>query len=148
MLKPFSGLMVEFIGATTLNMDAVPAILLLLVTITALAVPGWWLLRRWIDYRVKLRLLASLEQNPDLLQHFPFLSEEMEQTGTPQGIASRVAAGIALMIWGITGTLIAQAFFAGRYATGAYLGGVICLVLGFLWLMGGLLSRVSSRHRE
>ena len=94
----------------------------------------------WVEYRVKLRLLQRLEQRPELLPHFQQLAGDLMQPAAGSG-RNRLSAGVFLLLWGVMGMIGADLLLEGRYATAAYLGGVVCLVLGFLYIMAGLLAR-------
>jgi hypothetical protein len=102
----------------------------------------------WVEHRVKIALLERVEKNPELLGAFDELQEllttapEEDESSRRQDLA---LTGVLLALIGGVTVVIALLAGSGRYAVGAYFGGVACVVLGFILCLTGLLLRYLSR---
>ncbi|MCC6143424.1 MAG: hypothetical protein IT368_06430 [Candidatus Hydrogenedentes bacterium] len=102
----------------------------------------------WIEHRVKMALLEKVEHNPELIQSFNELQELLTTPAEPEETANRqdlALTGVLLSLIGGVTVVIALLAGSGRYAVGAYFGGVACVVLGFVLCLTGLLLRYLSR---
>lgn len=106
------------------------------------------LARAYLDHRVKVALLELLERKPDLLRSHHELEELLEDT-LPDSQAHRptdlVLTGVILAIIGALCAVLYTNIGSGRWAVGAYWGGVACVVLGFLLALVGLVVRWLDR---
>lgn len=103
--------------------------------------------RAWLDHRVKLALLDQLERKPGLLRSFDALQELLDTTpaeGEAKDKIDYLVTGAVLAGIGLLCALLG-ALFSGRQAAGVYIGGVICVVLGFMLVMVGLATRFLAR---
>lgn len=101
------------------------------------------IVRLWLDHRVKVALLERLEQRPDLVHSVEELHDLLEgHSSTPdEPKIDYVFTGVLLALMGI-GFVVFNVFFGRTYwAAGAYFGGVVCIALGFLLAMIGLILR-------
>ncbi len=99
-----------------------------------------YLLRSWLDYRVRVALLHALESRPELLAEtdgdalsLPAQSDE--------GRVDYLVTGTALAFIGLGCVLAGWVMRVGQLAVGVYLGGILCLCLGFLLAVLGFLVR-------
>ena len=106
------------------------------------------LLRVWLDYRVRLKFLDKLEKNPDLMQS---TAGAQSLFPTPEGGVKAVGrqdfavTGLALGCIGLVCVVAGRTLRVGQLAVGAYLGGVMCVVLGIILGLLGLLIRAMAR---
>lgn len=103
--------------------------------------------RVWLDHHVKLALLDKLERKPGLLRSFDSLQELLDTNPAEGDTKHRIdylVTGAALAGIGLLCALLGS-HFSGRQAAGIYIGGVICVVLGFMLVMVGLATRYLSR---
>ena len=103
--------------------------------------------RLWLDHRVKLALLEKLESKPDLLRSFDELQTLLDDTPKYEAESTRVdymVTGVVLVLIGLVCVIVA-APLGGRTAVGVYVGGVACVVLGFMLALVGLITWFLSR---
>lgn len=105
--------------------------------------------RIWLEHRVKMALLEKLERQPDLAGTFPEIQRLLDTPAPPDRAApiNYVLTGIFLALIGLSCAILAQRYFSGRYATGVYFGGVLCVPVGFMMTLLGLVTRLLSRTR-
>ncbi len=104
--------------------------------------------RVWLDHRVKLALLEKLEKNPNLVTSFDDLQDLLDSTDNPEQAGQRqdiLVTGVILAVCGAACALYFGNLGRGQTAVGAYIGGVACVVLGFLLTLVGLVTRYLSR---
>lgn len=121
---------------------------LLIVLIVLVYTIGRSIGRLWLDHRVKLALLEKLEKNPDLVSSMDDLQELLDSPETLEQQPFRQDLLIVGVVLAVLGALFAVYFGnlgRGQTAVGAYIGGVVCVVLGFLLALIGLLARYLSR---
>jgi hypothetical protein len=97
--------------------------------------------RSWLEHRVKLVLLELLERRPDLLRSFTELEDLLENPLQEDEAANHqdlTLTGVILAIIGVICAVLYANFGKGRWAIGAYWGGVACVVIGFILAMTGL----------
>lgn len=102
----------------------------------------------WLDYRVKMVLLEKLEGRPELLRSFQELQELLEDTSSDPDIEQRhdfTLTGMMLAVIGAACVILYGTVGGGRFAVGAYWGGVGCVAVGFMLVLLGLLIRFLSR---
>lgn len=102
------------------------------------------LIRAWIDHRVRMALLEKVEHKPELLRAF----EELEATAEPVAAdgdrpprTDLTLTGVSLTVIGVIFVLVNGVLGKSEWAVGAYFGGVVCIVLGFVLCSVGLLVR-------
>ena len=106
--------------------------------------------RIWLDHSIRLALLEKAQQKPELLD------SASELFGALMGIpVSRTASrqdyavtGVALALIGIACGVAGRYIRMGRLAVGIYIGGLVCIVLGVLITLAGVLIRSFSRPPE
>jgi hypothetical protein len=105
------------------------------------------LLRTWLNYRLKLAFLESLEKQPDML----------EAINDPESVVSRLGEdGVTRQNYALTGALLAvigviciaggRAMRVGQLAVGTFLGGFVCLFLGVCLTLLGLVIRALAKN--
>lgn len=107
--------------------------------------------RVWLDHRVKMDLLDKLESRPELLRSFSDLQELLEGGASDPEQTFQfdfMLTGMILAAIGIVCVVLYATVGSGRWAVGAYWGGVICVALGFLMTIVGLLLRFLTRPRN
>lgn len=103
--------------------------------------------RVWLDHHVKQALLEQLERKPGLLRSMDALEELLDTSpGEEEAegpldftLTGAILTGIGLLC------AVLGALFSGRQAVGVYIGGVICVVLGFILVVVGLAIRFLAR---
>ena len=127
-----------------------PFILLLPVLLVAVAVVyGVFRAvgRVWLEHKVRLALLAQLEKNSELASSFQglkdFVNAVTVSDATPRQDFTLTGALLALIglgcaLWGRNASM-------GRISAGAYVGGVVCICLGFALALVGVLIRSMTR---
>ncbi|MFP4500420.1 MAG: hypothetical protein ACLFTT_05425 [Candidatus Hydrogenedentota bacterium] len=103
----------------------------------------------WVRHRVQMTLLEKLEERPDLLDTFQEIQEELEDKPgytTSPWKPDFVQTGAALALVGIVCALAFSAMGRSQFATAAYFGGVMCVCLGFILAVIGLLVRYLSHN--
>jgi len=104
--------------------------------------------RVWINHRVKMALLGKLERRPDLLHSFQELQELLDGTSSDTEADERqnlTLTGVILAGIGIACVIGYSTIGSGRWAVGAYWGGVTCVAVGFVLALFGVLTRLLSR---
>jgi len=130
---------------TLLQIIIMLPLVIVLVAMTANIVRN--IARAWLDHRVKLALLDQLERKPGLLNSMDALEELLDTTpadAETQDQIDYLLTGAALAAIGLVCALLG-ALFAGRQAAGIYIGGVICVALGFMLVMVGVATRFLAR---
>lgn len=110
-----------------------------------------YLLRSWIDYRVRVGILEELERRPDLLTVPADAEGDAHHAASPSrdNRVDYVVMGVALGVMGMASAAIGWTMRVGQLAVGAYLGGIFCICLGFLFAFFGYLTRrmtASGQH--
>jgi hypothetical protein len=114
---------------------------LLLAIVLARAAAGFWL-----AHRVRLALLALLERHPELFLHPENPSELLAKAETVAPQSHNYAlTGLFLAAFGVGGVIYGLVLGLGRLASGAYVGGLICLVLALCWAVGGHLFQSTQK---
>lgn len=107
-----------------------------------------YLLRSWLDYRVRIAVIETMDRPGDLVS-------ESENTGSAASLNEASASigrvdymisGIALAVIGVACVLIGWNMRVGQLAVGVYLGGIFSVCLGFLLALAGFLGRRMRRH--
>ncbi|GMW02291.1 MAG: hypothetical protein AMXMBFR84_34270 [Candidatus Hydrogenedentota bacterium] len=127
--------------------------LLILVPLVILVVTIFYgvfysLVRAWLDYRVKLSFLEKLEKHPDLLAAKDEVQGILSQGAVPARYTPRqdyALTGLILAIFGIVFALLGYNARIGQFAVGATLGGIVCLMIGILLGLFGLVIRFLAR---
>ncbi|MDQ1258106.1 MAG: hypothetical protein QG656_2715 [Candidatus Hydrogenedentes bacterium] len=104
--------------------------------------------RVWLDHKAKLTLLEKLEKHPELIPSFRELQNLVESASVRDAKAQRqdyVLTGILLGAIGIGCVVSGRVLSMGRIAVGMYFGGLVCICLGFILALAGLLIRNMSR---
>ncbi len=119
-----------------------------LVLVTLLYGVLYAILRAWLDYRVKMKLLEKLETNPNLLHGEQRL---VQMLTADHGSAPRkprqdyALTGLLIAAIGVGCILFGRMLRVGDVAVGTYLGGVLCLLLGLVLAGLGAVIKVLSR---
>jgi len=132
-------------------MNALLIILPFLLVVGALA---YGLLRAliqlWANHRVKVVLLERAEQYPQLLESPDALRTLLTGLSTNAGAYSRLdyaLTGVFLMVIGLVCIAMGRLARVGVLAVGTYLGGVICVGLGMvLTVLGLVIRRLARAH--
>ncbi len=129
----------------------------LLITIpllAALMLLVYWAIRSvfrlWIRHQVKMAILDRIERKPDLLRSVDVIPEFLDGISSDSGETPPMnvtLTGVILATIGITCSIVYAAIGGGRWAVGAYWGGVACVVLGFIIALFGLMAGYLSRTR-
>lgn len=112
------------------------------------------LVRIWLDHRTKLAILEQLEKttltSASASQLQTFLKEILSVSSSPAR-QDFTATGAFLAAIGTLALLTGKALRVGQFAVGLYLGGIVCVALGLLLAVSGLLIRTMTtlpRTRE
>jgi hypothetical protein len=106
------------------------------------------ILRAWLDYRVKMKVLETLDADPNLLRGDDRLAEVLTTDATPDLPKPRqdyALTGLLIAAIGIGCILFGRLLRVGDVAVGTYLGGVLCLLLGLVMAGLGAVIKVLSR---
>ena len=101
----------------------------------------------WLRHRIRMTLLEQLEKRPELLDQFHDLQEAAIPERPPEPSFWKpdyILTGVILAVLGIVCAVVCAAVGGSRIATAAYFGGVLCVCLGFILAMVGLLLRYLS----
>jgi hypothetical protein len=104
--------------------------------------------RVWLEHRVRMVLLEKLEDQPELINSFHELHGLLDPKSSEDEKAGRqdyLLTGVMLAVLGVVCVILYSTIGGGRWAVGAYWGGVACVVLGFLLALLGLLLRFLAR---
>lgn len=104
--------------------------------------------RVWLQHRVRMALLEKLEDRPELLNSFHELQDILDPSISDNVNGPRLdylLTGVVLALLGLISVILYSTVGSGRWAEGAYWGGVACVVLGFLLALLGLLLRFLAR---
>lgn len=105
--------------------------------------------RVWLQHRVRMTLLEQLERQPELLEQWhqmDSLLAEPPAVQTNTYMPDFILTGACLAVVGILTAFVAAVIGGSQTATAAYFGGVICVCLGFIIGMVGLLTRYLNHH--
>ncbi len=109
------------------------------------------LLRVWLKHRVKLALLEKLQHDPAHAESLEELQAILEEDSAGSERAARVdyrVLGVTLAALGMFSVLAAWLFGEPEWMTGAYFGGVICVAVGFILALLGLVVRYLEKLPE
>jgi hypothetical protein len=104
--------------------------------------------RIWLEHRIKLTILGKLQTKPELLESFQELQDvltSMPREGNDAGRQDYTVTGVFLALIGIGCVLLGLSWGAGTVAVGVYVGGWICIGIGIILALIGLLIRWLSR---
>lgn len=116
--------------------------------------------RLWVEHKMRLALLEKLQDRPDLIESFQelrtlILSENTKNGGT-ELLALAGKSGPASQSYPLTGIFLAligggclftgRAIRMGQFAAGIYTGGIICVAIGILLTVAGLLIQRLARR--
>lgn len=107
------------------------------------------LLRVWLDHRLKLALLEKYESHPELFDsadEIATLSAQRDQLEKVPQRQDYTVTGIILTLMGVCCILAGRVIGVGKLAVGIYTGGFICVVLGILMGLVGLLIRALAKN--
>ena len=108
------------------------------------------LVQTWVDHRVRLVLLESLEQSPESHSTAVQMLENLEKVSLRRR-HDYALTGVILAVLGLAGTAYGRFVGIGRLAVGMYTGGMICVGLGFVLALVGLLIQYlasGTRNRK
>jgi len=106
------------------------------------------LLSVWLNHRVKMALLKKLQSDPGAMEGLQDLQEFVngpESGAQPGQRVDHVIVGMTLASLGIVSALAAWCFGGQGWMTGAYFGGVICVAVGCILTLLGLITRYLAR---
>ncbi len=121
---------------------------LILIVVTIIYSIGRNLFHVWLEHRVRLLLLEKVQARPDLVTSLDELQSLLEAAPTPRAKAGRqdlLLTGTFLALIGLGFVLIYGTVGSGSIAVGAYVGGVICVVFGFILAVVGMVARFLMR---
>lgn len=98
----------------------------------------------WVRHRVQMTLLERLEERPDLLEVMQDVQDTVEEPAsraTGKHAPDFVLTGVMLAGIGVACAIGAGVFGRSQVATAVYFGGVMCVCLGFILVVVGLLVR-------
>jgi len=105
-------------------------------------------LRIGLDHRFRSNLLREYESNPESFESLEeverSIREREEGGGRSRPQDFRLTGGV-LAILGLAGLVLGRALELGTTAVGVYIGGGICLVLGIMIALLGLVLRSLSK---
>ena len=102
----------------------------------------WYLVRSWLDYRVRVALLHALEGRPELLTETAGGGDVLPiPPSSNEGRVDYRITGAVLGFIGLCCVLAGWVMRVGQLAVGVYLGGILCLCIGFLLALCGFLTR-------
>ena len=102
----------------------------------------------WLEHRIKVALLEKLEANPELIPSFNELEKLVDSVTTQGETRSRqnyTLTGVFLGLMGLGCIIWGYSLTMGRLAVGLYFGGLICVCLGFVIALVGMLIQSASR---
>ena len=99
--------------------------------------------RVWVRHRVQMVLLEKLEERPELLETIQDVQDIVEEEDSRQSTwkPDFVQTGAILVAIGIASAIGFGVFGRSQMTTAAYFGGVMCVCLGFILAVVGLLAR-------
>lgn len=106
------------------------------------------LLRVWLKHRLKLALLEKLQHDPSHRESLDELQALLDESASGTEQAVRVdyrVLGVTLAALGLLSLLAAWLFGEPEWMTGLYFGGVICLAVGVILALLGLVVRYVER---
>jgi len=106
------------------------------------------LLRVWLKHRLKLALLEKLQHDPSHRESLDELQALLDEStsGTEQAVRMDYRVlGVTLAALGMLSLLAAWLFGEPEWMTGLYFGGVICLAVGVILALLGLVVRYVER---
>ncbi len=106
------------------------------------------LLRVWLKHRLKLALLEKLQHDPSHRESLDELQALLDESASGTEQAVRVdyrVLGVTLAALGMLSLLAAWLFGEPEWMTGLYFGGVICLAVGVILALLGLVVRYVER---
>ncbi|HOZ47802.1 MAG TPA: hypothetical protein PLO37_05710 [Candidatus Hydrogenedentes bacterium] len=101
----------------------------------------------WMEHKARLALLDKLERRPDLIPSFQELQTIISSV-SPNGHGGRqdwTLTGTLLALIGLASAIGGKSLNMGRVSVGVYFGGIVCLCLGFVLALFGLLIRNMTR---
>lgn len=104
--------------------------------------------RVWLNHRTKLLLLKKLESKPELLYSFEELQELLDDRPSvvhKEEKTDITMTGLFLTGIGLLFVVLNAVIGRSQWGVGAYFGGVICVVIGFLLATIGLMIRFLRR---
>lgn len=113
------------------------------VLLTVIAALVRTISRVWVRHRVQMVLLERLEERPELLESLQEVQDLVEEAEHPPSAwkPDFVQTGAILVGIGILCAIGFGLFGRSQVATAAYFGGVMCVCLGFILAVVGLLAR-------
>lgn len=101
-------------------------------------------LRLWLDHRVKMALLEKLRRDPDApgtMEEIQALLEADEHDAPRKSPVDYVIVGGVLVLLGVGTAGTAYLLGQGQASVGVYFGGVVCVAVGAILILLGLLIR-------
>ncbi len=102
--------------------------------------------RVWLDHKIRLTLLEKAERQPELVASMNELLNVMNTfPGASAGGQDYRVTGILLALIGLGCSFLGRGLHVGQIAVGLYIGGLICVTLGILLTLLGILLRWLAR---
>lgn len=102
----------------------------------------------WLNYRLRLAVLRKLEKNPEMAgspAEAQDLFEGLTTVSRDSAPQDYTLTGVALGVIGAGCILVGLNWRMGQLAAGVYWGGMICVFLGALLAMVGLVIGMMAR---
>lgn len=102
----------------------------------------------WLDHRLKLTLLGKLEKAPDVFRSPDEIQSLLSGLATSSSMSKRqdyCATGTVLGCIGLLCVIAGKTVRIGQLAVGVYLGGLICVFIGLVLFLVGVLIRSLSK---
>ena len=131
-------------------MGLVLLLLLIVVLVTVLGGALRGLLGAWMDHRVRAAVLESMERNSESLESADdaeALFDRATHGLSPSGRADPLITGATLGVIGLVCVIGGWSAHVGQLAVGVFVGGIVCLALGGVLCVFGLLTRSIARGR-
>jgi MFS family permease len=108
------------------------------------------ILGAWIDHRVKMALLRRLETTPEVGLEPAELGALVDEVtgGDRKPRHSFILTGVILAVIGLACAMVGDHLRVGNFAVGIHIGGILCIFLGIVLALLGLLVRVLNRRRR
>jgi len=102
--------------------------------------------RVWVEYKLKIALIEKIEARPELIPSFRELQSLVNSVSAarPGPKQDFVVTGVILGVIGLASVIWAGKLNMGRISSGIYFGGVVCVCLGFILSLLGVLIRNTS----
>jgi hypothetical protein len=105
------------------------------------------IVQTWVDHRVRLVLLENLEQHPDSREAAQKMLADLDHISRRKR-HDYTLTGILLALIGLGCATYGRFVGLGRLAVGMHVGGMVCVALGVLLALLGLLIYYLAGHAK